>query len=314
MHRLHRRAIDARLNEMPSPKLSLQTTTLWEYPSQHYGDREQGSSSYRGATPSYIIWNLLQRYTKEKDLVVDPFAGSGTTLDVASDMNRRALGYDLQPHHERVFRADARKLPLEDEKADFVFMDPPYGDNLTYSGQKECIGELAATDPAYFEAFDVVFNEIDRILRPGRYMAVYVADVWKRNAFVPIGTILSEMLAQRFLPVDHVAVVRGNKDLEKGNYHKAAEEENFFLRGFNHLLIFKKPEAGEVRRAKVDRKKQQRVESREAGRQGSQGKPKKGGPRGQGGPRGRRGPGGGGGGRGKGGGGGKGGPWGGGRS
>lgn len=294
MHRLYRRAFDACLNKMPSPKLSLQTTTLWEYPSQHYGEGEQGSSKYRGATPSYIIWNLLQRYTKEKDLVVDPFAGSGTTLDVAADMNRRALGYDLQPHHERVFRADARKLPLEDEKADFVFMDPPYGDNLTYSGQRECIGELAATDPAYFEALDVVFEEIDRILRPGRYMAVYVADVWKRNAFVPIGSILSEMLARRFLPVDHVAVVRGNKDLEKGNYHKAAEEENFFLRGFNHLLIFKKPEADEVRRAKVDRKKQQRVDSREAGRQGSQGKPKKGGPRGGqgGGPRGRRGPGG----------------------
>ena len=44
---------------MPSPKLSVQTTTLWEYPSQHYGDGEQGSSKYRGATPSYIIWNLL---------------------------------------------------------------------------------------------------------------------------------------------------------------------------------------------------------------------------------------------------------------
>lgn len=275
---------------MPSPKLSVQTTTLWEYPSQHYGDGEQGSSEYRGATPSYIIWNLLQRYTKEKDLVVDPFAGSGTTLDVAADMKRRALGYDLQPHHERVFRADARSLPLEDEKADFVFMDPPYGDNLTYSGRPECIGELAATDPAYFAAFEQVFAEIDRILRPGRYMAVYVCDVWKKSAFVPIGSILAEMLAQRFLPVDHVAVVRGNKDLEKGNYHKAAEEENFFLRGFNHLLIFKKPEAGEVRRAKVDRKKQQRSSSREAGRQGAQGKPRKGGPRGKRDQRGKRGP------------------------
>ena len=175
-----------------------------------------------------------------------------------------------------MFRADARRLPLEDEKADFVFMDPPYGDNLSYSGKPECIGELAATDPAYFEAFDEVFAEIDRILRPGRYMAVYVCDVWKKSAFVPIGTILAEMLAQRFLPVDHVAVVRGNKDLEKGNYHKAAEEENFFLRGFNHLLIFKKPEAGEVRKAKVERKKQQRSDSRDAGRRGAQGKPKKG--------------------------------------
>lgn len=243
---------------MPSPKLSIQTTTLWEYASQHYGNSEQGSSSYRGATPSYIIWNLLERYTKKKDLVVDPFAGSGTTVDVARDLGRRGLGYDLQPHHSGVFKADARNLPLEDGKADFVFMDPPYGDNLTYSGQRECIGELAATDPKYFEAFEEVFEEIDRVLKPGRYMAVYVCDVWKPNAFVPIGSILSGMLAQRFLPVDHIAIVRGNKDLEKGNYHKAAEEENFFLRGFNHLLIFKKPEADELRRVKVQEKRERR--------------------------------------------------------
>ncbi|MDA0667249.1 MAG: DNA methyltransferase [Planctomycetota bacterium] len=250
---------------MPSPKLSLQTTTLWEYPSQHYGDGEQGSKDYRGATPSYIIWNLLQRYTKKNDLVVDPFCGSGTTLDVAADMKRKALGYDLQPHHPRVIRADARDLPLENNKADFVFMDPPYGDNLTYSGLPECIGELPATDPRYLEAFEHVFNEAARILRPGRYLAVYVSDVWKSAAFVPIGSIFSEMLAQRFLPVDHIVVARGNKDLEKGNYHKAAEEENFFLRGFNHLLIFKNPEADEVRRVKVEGKVRQRKESREMG-------------------------------------------------
>jgi len=250
---------------MPSPKLRVQTTTLWEYPSQHYGDGEQGSKDYRGATPSYIIWNLLERYTKKNDLVVDPFCGSGTTLDVAADMKRKALGYDLQPHHERVIRADARDLPLENNKADFVFMDPPYGDNLTYSGLPECIGEIPATDPRYFEAFEQVFAEAERILRPGRYLAVYVSDIWKSSAFVPIGSILSEMLAQRFLPVDHIAVVRGNKDLEKGNYHKSAEEEKFFLRGFNHLLIFKKPEAGEVRRARVEGKVRQRKESREMG-------------------------------------------------
>lgn len=240
---------------MPKPRLSLQTTTLWEYPSQHYGDEEQGSSDYRGATPSWVIWNLLQRYTKEKDLVVDPMCGSGTTLDVARDLKRRALGYDLQPQRKDIFRADARKLPLEDGKADFVFIDPPYGDNLRYSGEPECIGELAATDPAYFEAMEVVFREVDRVLRPDRYLAVYVCDVWKRSAFVPIGVHLSALLMARFLPVEHVAVVRGNKDLKKGNYHKAAEETNFFLRGFNHLLVFKKPSESEAKAARREEEK-----------------------------------------------------------
>src|SRR4051794_40773984 len=70
------------------PPLRIQVTTLWDYPSQDYGETHQGRPGYKGATPSYIIWNLLQRYTTEKDLVVDPFCGSGTTLDVARDLNR----------------------------------------------------------------------------------------------------------------------------------------------------------------------------------------------------------------------------------
>lgn len=219
----------------------LQTTTLWSFPSQHYGGREQGSKDYRGATPSWVVWNLLQRYTQPKDLVVDPMCGSGTTIEVARDLGRRALGYDLQPHHEHVFRADARRLPLEDEKADFAFVDPPYGDNLKYSGKPECIGELSADNEEYFESMGQVFAEFDRVLRPGRYLAVYVCDVWKRRAFVPIGARFASQLVERFEPVDHVAVVRKNKDLEKGNYHKAAAESGFYLRGFQHLLIFRKP-------------------------------------------------------------------------
>src|SRR3954451_685796 len=79
------------------PPLRLQVTTLWDYPSQDYGDTHQGLPGYKGATPSYIIWNLLQRYTKERELCVDPFCGSGTTLDVERDLNRTALGYDVHP-------------------------------------------------------------------------------------------------------------------------------------------------------------------------------------------------------------------------
>ena len=187
-----------------------------------------------------MIWNLLERYTREGDLVVDPFCGGGTTLDVARGLGRRALGYDLEPRREDIFRADARKLPLEDAVADFVFMDPPYSRHLRYSGQEECIGELDAFEPGYFEAMDEVFAEAGRVLKPRRYVAVYAQDTFKKKrGFVGIGATLFGLLERRFRPVDHVAVVRGNRKLERPRYHKAAAEGNFFLRGFNHLLIFK---------------------------------------------------------------------------
>jgi len=223
------------------PPLRLQPTTLWDYPSQHYGQGTQGDPNYRGATPSYIIWNLLERYTKPKDLVIDPCAGSGTTLDVARELGRRALGYDIAPTRKDIFRVDARKLPLENEKADFVFIDPPYSTHIEYSDDPRCIGKLDAAGGEYYRAMEQVISEIHRVLRKNRHMALYVSDSYvKGKAFHPIGFELFSRMQKLFEPVDIVAVVRHNKTLEMGNYRKAAEEGNFFLRGFNYLFIMRK--------------------------------------------------------------------------
>lgn len=233
---------------MPTPKLQRQVTTLWDYPSQNYGREDQGDRGYIGATPSYIIWNCLMRYTNENDLVVDPMCGSGTTIDVCRDTKRRALGYDINPTRKDIFRSDARKLPLEDGKADFVFVDPPYGDNVDYSDEKECIGKLPAYEEEYFRAMEKVISQINRILKPDRYMALYVCDYFdKKKGFVPIGFRLYQMLSKHFTTIDIVSVTRHNKTLNMGNYRKAADEGNFYLRGFNYLFIMKKEGKGEPR-------------------------------------------------------------------
>ena len=224
------------------PTLRIQTTTLWDYPSQHYGIGMQGDKNYAGATPSYIIWNLLQRYTKPGDLVIDPCAGSGTTLAVARDLARKARGFDLAPYHTEIELADARHLPLADKSVDFVFIDPPYSTHLDYSDDARCIGKLDAESGTYYEAMEKVIEEIDRVLKDGKYMALYVSDSFKKGKpLMPIGFELFMRLREFFEPVDIISVTRHNAKLSKGNFHKAAEEENFFLRGFNYLFIMKKP-------------------------------------------------------------------------
>jgi len=223
------------------PALKLQTTSLWYYPSQQYGGVSKGMPNFTGATPSYVIWNLLERYTREGDLVVDPFCGGGTTVDVARELGREVRGFDIAPVRDDLTQADARKLPLEDDSADFFFMDPPYSTHIEYSEEPGCIGKLDAFDDSYFEALDGAFAEAQRCLKDRRYLAVYVSDSFeKKKGFVGIGARLFSMLEQRFRPIDHVAVVRGNRTLEKPAFHRAAAEGNYFLRGFNHLLIFKK--------------------------------------------------------------------------
>ena len=231
-----------RYKPLKKPKLEKQLTTLWDFPSQHYGNHQQGSASYKGATPSYVIWNVIQRYTEPGDRVVDPFCGSGTTLDVCKDTDRLGMGFDLAPYREDIEACDARSLPLKDKDAHLVFMDPPYGENIKYSDRTECIGKKSAHTGAWQKEMNLVFEEAHRVLRNGGHLAVYVQDIWlqKQKTFAALGYDVMRLGSYFFQLVDHVAVVRRNKDLERGNYRKAADENNFMLRGFNHLLIFKR--------------------------------------------------------------------------
>lgn len=225
----------------PRRPLELQTTTLWEFPSQHYGASSQGSALYQGATPSYVIWNLLSRYTRQGDVVVDPMCGSGTTLDVCKDLKRTGKGFDLTPFREDIVEADARKIPLPKESADFVFIDPPYSTHLKYSEDPRCIGNLDAREPLYFEAMRQVIDEIFRVLKNRRYLGLYVSDSFeKKKGFVPIGFELFEMLKEKFKPIDIVCVTRHNRTLKRNHWHTAAVEGNYFLRGFNYLFVMKK--------------------------------------------------------------------------
>ena len=117
--------------------------------------------------------------------MIDPAAGSGTTLDVARDLDRRALGYDVHPTRKDIFRVDARKLPPElTGKADFVFIDPPYSTHLDYGHDPRDIGKLDAAGGEYYEAMEQVIRGIHRVLKPDRHMALYVSDSFvKGKAF-----------------------------------------------------------------------------------------------------------------------------------
>ncbi len=226
---------------MNKPKLTVQTTTLWEYPSQHYGPKMQGDKEYKGATPSYVIWNLLERYTRENDIVLDPMCGGGTTLDVCKDMKRQGMGFDLVPYRDDIKQSDARAIPLKKDTVDFVFIDPPYSTHIEYSDHTKCIGKLDSKTPAYFEAMEKVLSECYRVLKDRRYMALYVSDSFKKGQpFSALGFELFALMKKQFKPVDIICVVRHNRTLKRNHWHTAALEGNYFLRGFNYLLIFKK--------------------------------------------------------------------------
>ena len=219
-----------------------QTTTLWDYPKQSYGKTPKGDNKFQGVTPAFIIWNLVQRYTKLEDLVVDPMAGSGTTIDVCKEEGRKVIGYDLAPRHPEVLYGDARCVPLADKSVDMVFIDSPYSDNVRYSDHPDCIGRISCEDERFFHELESVAIEAYRLLKPGKVLAWLIGDQWVKKNFTPVGFKVYERLCNYFEPVEIVCIARRGQSSHTGLWYNRAKRFNFYLRGFKYLLIMRKPE------------------------------------------------------------------------
>ena len=61
------------------------------------GRQKKGNHPY--AAPIPPIKRFIALFSKENDLIVDPFAGGGTNLWVAKNMNRRIIGYEINNNY-----------------------------------------------------------------------------------------------------------------------------------------------------------------------------------------------------------------------
>lgn len=225
---------------MESEKPKIESTTLWDYPKQSYGKTPKGSNKYAGVTPAFIIYNLVQRYTDPGDLVVDPMAGSGTTLDVCNEENRKCIVYDIFPTRPEIIQNDARKIPLPDNTVDLIFIDSPYGDNIKYNEHPANIGQISAESDKFYDELEKVMMESHRVLKPGKVLGWLIGDQWVKKKFTPVGFKVYERLCKRFDTVDIVGVVRRSQSSNTGIWHNRAIRFNFYLRGFKYLFIMRK--------------------------------------------------------------------------
>lgn len=221
----------------------IESTTFWDFPRQSYGLTPKGDNKYPEVTPALIIYNMIWRYTDPGDLVVDPMAGSGTTLDVCKEENRRCICYDIVATRPDIIQNDARKIPLDDNSVDMVFIDSPYGDNIRYNDHPNCIGKISAEDERFYNELEEVMRECYRILKPGKVLGWLIGDQWVKGKFTPVGFKVYERLCKYFEPVDIICVARRGQASHTNVWHNRARRFNFYLRGFKYLIIVKKPEA-----------------------------------------------------------------------
>ncbi len=231
----------------------VEPTTFWDFPKQSYGSTPKGNNRYPGVTPALIIYNMLWRYTKPGDLVVDPMCGSGTTIDVCKAEKRRAIGYDIAPAHPEVIQNDARSIPLEDKCADMVFIDSPYGNNVSYNTHPSNIGGISSESDEFYGELEKVMKESHRILKEGKALGWLIGDQWVKRKFTPVGFEIYTRLCQYFEPLDIICVLRRGQSSNTGLWLNRARRLNFYLRGFKYLIIVSKsPSYG--KRPEKDRK------------------------------------------------------------
>ena len=170
----------------------LEMNTHWSFPNR--GDWATHDAKWRGNWSPYIPRNLLLRYSKEGDLVLDQFAGGGTTLVEAKLLNRNIIGVDvndvaLQRCREKVdfehegangkvyiHKGDARNLHfIPHESIDFVCTHPPYANIIAYS--EDIAEDLSHCKiPQFLEEMKKVAFESYRVLKKDKFCAILMGD------------------------------------------------------------------------------------------------------------------------------------------
>ncbi len=84
------------------------TKQIWNIPIPGKGDMAFGEHS--AIMPEEIVRRCVRLFTYVGDVVLDPFAGSGTTLKVAKELKRNYVGYEISKSYERIINLKLQSL------------------------------------------------------------------------------------------------------------------------------------------------------------------------------------------------------------
>ncbi len=126
---------------------------------------------HAGSIPAAIVAHALYYYTQPGALVVDPFAGGGTTLDVCRSMGRRCLAYDIEPVRSEITAHDIRHgFPGEAARCELIFCDPPYHTMLARRYSADGIAAVPLSD--WIQFLDKLARNAFATLTPGGYFTL----------------------------------------------------------------------------------------------------------------------------------------------
>lgn len=234
----------------------LEMTTHWSFPKR--GDWATHDAKWRGNWSPYIPRNILLRYSQEGDLVLDQFAGGGTTLVEAKLLNRNIIGVDINnaaldrckdkvdfdyySAKGKVYikKGDARNLDfIPDESIDLICTHPPYANIIKYS--EDLDNDLSRLNiPEFLEEMKKVAGESYRVLKKDKFCAVLMGDTRKKGFMIPMSFDVMRIFEEAGFKLKELIIKEQHNCRATGYWKTNSVKYNFLLIAHEYLFVFKK--------------------------------------------------------------------------
>lgn len=232
----------------------LETNTVWSFPNR--GKWATHDSKYRGNWSPYIPRNLIVRYSKEGDTVLDPFVGGGTTAVEAKLTHRNFIGVDINPDAieltknkcafdfdtqatTTIMLGDARHLEIGDNSIDLICAHPPYADIIHYSENIDGDLSLLPIKSFLFEISKVA-DECYRVLKKDKYCAILMGDTRKKGMVQPLAYETMRIFELAGFKAKEIIIKEQHNCKATGFWKTNSIKHNFLLLAHEYLFVFKK--------------------------------------------------------------------------
>lgn len=253
----------------------LLTGSLWllgarDKSGPHVGD-------YWGNFVPQIPYQVMRRFTRPGEVVVDLFSGMGTTLIECRHLGRHGIGVELlesvaaqsrarieqatnehgattevlvgdSTRTETVDRVRSALENLRSDHADCVILHPPYHDIIRFSDDPRDLS-TASDAHSFLAKFRAVAENAYSLLRPTRFMALVIGDTYSKSEWVPLGfecmRVCREVGFQ--LKAINVKDIQGNergKGKSENLWKYRALKQGFYIFKHEYVMVFRKMETG----------------------------------------------------------------------